>query len=186
MVAGDAALQAEVLFEVAAHALAEELFPAVAVFGKCGIGVLFLERDDVWVGLLVAVVDAGGGGVEEALDALFAGRHEHVRVGQHAQHAEGFVVFDEAHAAHVGGKLEDDVSACGSLEAAVLVLQVEGEVFYAVRYLIPLVEGLDIDRADDFDAVVEQALDQMAADKAAGAADYGFFSLELHSKGGLL
>ena len=49
------------------------------------------------------------------------------------QHAEGFVVFDEAHAAHVGGELEDDVGACGGLAAVVLVLQVEREVLDVVE-----------------------------------------------------
>ena len=42
--AGHARLEAEVLAEVAAHALAEELLPAVAVFRHRGIGVGFLER----------------------------------------------------------------------------------------------------------------------------------------------
>ena len=147
--AGDAALEAVVLFEVAAHALGEELLPAVAVFGQGGIGVGFLEGDDVGVGLLVGVVDAGGGGVEEALDAFVAGGHEHVGVDEHAEHAEGFVVFDEAHAAHVGGELEDDVGAFGGLEAVVLVLEVEREVFDVLGDLVPLVERLDVDGADD-------------------------------------
>src|ERR1700730_12975105 len=43
----DAALQAKILFENPTHALTEKLFPAVAVFRKGRIGVLFLYGDDV-------------------------------------------------------------------------------------------------------------------------------------------
>ncbi len=181
VVAGDAGLDAVVLFEVAAHALGEELLPAVAVFGQRGVGVRFLEGDDVGVGLLFGVVDAGGGGVEETLDTLVAGGHEHVGVGEDAQHAKGFVVLDEAHAAHVGSELEDDFGACGGPEAALFVLEIEGEAFYVIGYLVPLVQGFDVDGADDFDAVAEQALHKMAAYETTGAADYCLLSFELHS-----
>jgi len=40
---GDPRLHAIILMEVAAHALAEELFPSVAVFAERGIGILFFE-----------------------------------------------------------------------------------------------------------------------------------------------
>ena len=49
VVARDAGGEAEVLAEVAAHALAEQLLPAVAVLRHGGVGVLFLERGDVGV-----------------------------------------------------------------------------------------------------------------------------------------
>ena len=42
-----ARIQAEVLAEVPAHALGEQLFPAVAVFGQRGIGVLFFQEGGV-------------------------------------------------------------------------------------------------------------------------------------------
>jgi hypothetical protein len=109
-----------------------------------------------------------------------------VGVGEDAQHAEGFVVFDEAHAAHVGSELEDDVSACRGFEAAVLVLKVKGEAFDVSGDLVPLVEGLDVDGADDIDAVAEQALNEVAADETTATADYCLFSFELHSGDGLL
>ena len=47
VIAGDAGLQAEVLAEVAAHALAEQLLPAVAVLGHGRIGVALLQRHDI-------------------------------------------------------------------------------------------------------------------------------------------
>ena len=70
---------------------------------------------------------------------------------------------------------------CGGLEAALFVLEIEGEVFYVIGYLVPLVQGLDVDGADDFDAVAEQALHKMAAYETTGAADYCLLSFELHS-----
>jgi hypothetical protein len=181
VIAGDAGLETIVFFEVAAHALGKEFLPAVAVFRECRVGVLFLERDDVGVGLLFGVVDAGGGGVEEALDTFVACGHDHVGVGENAQHAEGLVVFDEAHAAHVGGKLEDDIGARGRLEAAVFILEVELEAFDVFGDLVPLVEGFDIDGAYHLNAIVQQTLHEMAADKSAGTTDDCFLSFELHS-----
>ena len=53
VVARDPGRDAVVLAEVAAHALAEQLLPAVAVLRHRRIGVLFLERGDVGAGLLV-------------------------------------------------------------------------------------------------------------------------------------
>ena len=66
---------------------------------------------------------------------------------------------------------------------AFLGLEIEGEAFYVVGYLVPLVEGFDVDGADDFDAVAEQALHEMTADKSTGAADDCFLSFEVHSGG---
>jgi hypothetical protein len=54
----DSALDTEVFFEVSAHAFAEQFFPAIAIFGRCGIGVFLLQRDDIRVSLLLAVVNA--------------------------------------------------------------------------------------------------------------------------------
>ena len=62
-----------------------------------------------------------------------------------------------------------------------LVLEVEGEAFDVIGDLVPLVQGFDVDGADDLDAVAEQALHKMAADESTGAADYCLFSFELHS-----
>ena len=103
-------------------------------------------------------------------------------VDEHAQHAEGFVVFDEAHAAHVGGELEDGGDAFGGAVAGVLVLEVEDEILDAVSDLIPVVERLLVDAADDLDPIGKEVLDQMATDEAARAADGHFLTLEIHSE----
>ena len=44
VVAGDAGLEPEVLAEMAAHPLAEQLLPAVAVLGHRRVGVLLAQR----------------------------------------------------------------------------------------------------------------------------------------------
>ncbi len=180
VIAGDAGDEAEIFAEMAAHAFAEELFPAVAVFGQGGIGVLFLQGGDVFVALLVGVVDAGAGGVEIALDAVFLGGHAEVRVDQHAEHAEGAVVFDEAHAAHVGGEVIDDFGALERFIASGFFLEIELEVFDVGEFLIPLVEGFDVDGADVGVALGEEVGHEMTADETAGAADDNFVSRISH------
>ena len=69
VVAGDLVLNARVLAEVAAHPLGEQLLPAVPVLGVGRVGVGFLERDDVCVGLESEWVHAGRRGEEVSLDA---------------------------------------------------------------------------------------------------------------------
>src|SRR5690606_5240563 len=80
VVAGDPGGAREVLGEVPAHPLGEQLLPAVAVLGHGRVGVLLGEPVDVRPVLLAGGVDAGGGGVEVALDPLVPGRHQQVRV----------------------------------------------------------------------------------------------------------
>ena len=107
-IAGDAGLEAEVFAEMATHPFAEQLLPAVAVLAVGRIGVGFLEGGDVGVALLVGVIDAGGGGIEEALDAggSRAAMHQ-MGVDENREHAKGAIVFDEAHPAHVGRQIID-------------------------------------------------------------------------------
>src|SRR5206468_775124 len=95
---GDTGGNFPVFTEVPAHALGKEFFPAVAVFGQSGVGVLFLQIDvRCFAGLFFAVVDTRGRGVEESLDATeLTGGQEQVRVDQHADHAQALVIFDEA------------------------------------------------------------------------------------------
>ena len=123
--------------------------------------------------LLVAVVDAGGGGVEEPLDAGLARRQQQVRVDQHGEHAQGLVVLDEAHAAHVGGEVVDRARALDGVHGRRRCRsQVGDEVLDAVGALVPLVERLDVDGADLGMAALLQGADEMAADEAAAAGDH--------------
>ena len=61
VVTSDAGLDAKVLAEMAAHALAEKLFPAVAVLWHRGISIRLDQRRMVWIALLFGVVNAGAG-----------------------------------------------------------------------------------------------------------------------------
>ena len=171
VVAGVAGVEAEVFAEVAAHALAEEFFPAVAVFWHGGVGVGFFEAGVGGVGLFFAVIDAGAGGVEELVDAVVAGGHEHVGVDEDAEHAEGFVVFDEAHAAHVGGEVVDDFGVFADELAGVDALDVHDEVFDVSVELIPVVEGFLVDGADVGVSLLLEEFDEVAADESAGSGD---------------
>jgi len=117
--------QAKIFFEVPAHAFAEKLFPAVAVFRHRWVRIAFLQRDNVLVDLLVAVVHARRRRIEKALHTLLLRSLQHVRIGQHAQHAQRFIVFDKAHAAHICGKLIDQIDAFNCLLAIRAILQIE-------------------------------------------------------------
>ncbi len=180
VVARDAADETVVLFKVPAHALGEELLPTVAILGQRRIGILFLQGDDVRIGLLFAVVHASGGGKEEALDARFPRGHQHVRVRQHTQHAKSLVVFDKAHAAHVRGKLKNDIRVVGSGLAVRAVAQIERKVLNPLGGLVPLVQRLDIHSTNDIDALREQILNQMPTDEATRAAHHYLFIFQLH------
>ncbi len=171
VVAGDAAAQSEVLVEVAAHPLAEELLPAVAVLRQGGIRVLFGQAVVRRVGLLRRVVDARGRREEEALCPRVASGHQQVRVDERAEHAEGLVVLDEAHAAHVGREVVDARAARDRRCAGVDSAQVENHGLHAVVNLVPVVERLDVDRDDRVRARILEVLDEVAADEAARTRD---------------
>src|SRR5690606_15715739 len=125
---------------------------------------------DVLTLLLLRVVDACRGGVEESLDAGVTGREKHVRADEHAEHARGLVRFDEPHAAHVRGEIVDLVRPLARLAAGSQVIEIELQVFNVVEHLIPLVEGLDVDRSNGEALFTEMAY-QPAADEAASAGD---------------
>src|SRR6185437_1244503 len=91
----DAALDTEVFFEVTAHALAEELFPTVTVLWQGRIRVFFLQRDDIRISLLLGIVNAGGGRIKKALYPTIPCCEQHMRIGEHAEHTQGPIVFDK-------------------------------------------------------------------------------------------
>ena len=67
------------------------------------------------------------------------GGHQHVRVDQHRQHAQGLVVLDEAHAAHVGGEVVDVADVLADLDADIKFLKVADDVFRTVGTEVPIV-----------------------------------------------
>ncbi len=91
-------------------------------------------------------------------------------VDEHREHAGGLVVLDEAHAAHVGGEVEDLLDAVDRGPAGAELAQVEDEVLGAGVHLVPLAERLDVGRAD-LVAAAQQVGDQPSADESATAGD---------------
>ncbi len=95
--------------------------------------------------------------------------------GQHAKHAKGFVVFDKAHATHVGGEIKNDCGVPDSFGAVGETLKVQYSIFYVVRGLVPLAKRFLIYRTDHIDAICQQVFNEMTADKSTGAANHDFF-----------
>src|SRR6516162_9199755 len=93
-----------------------------------------------------------------------------MRVYKHAQHAESLVVFYESHPAHVGGKLEDGLRTVRCAMAAIFVLEIRNHVFYFWKDLVPLIQGLHIDCANDIDPFFKEASHEMPSDKSSAAA----------------
>ena len=77
-----------------------------------------------------------------------AGRHQHVRVDEDAEHAEAFVELDESHAAHVGGEIVNPVAAIAGLNVGILLLEIQGVVVGIRESLIPLPLRFLVHRAD--------------------------------------
>ena len=119
--------------------------------------------------LLVGVVDARAGRIEEAIDFVVDGCLQQVRVDQHGEHAQSFVVFDEAHAAHVGGEVVDIADAAARFLAFVAEIEIGLDVLDVVEHLVPLVERFDVDAANPLDALLAQLRDQMSANEPAAA-----------------
>ena len=99
-----------------------------------------------------------------------AGSHQHVRVNQHAQHAEPLVPLDEAHATHVRRQIINPVAAVYRLDAGRLLFQIQHQIFRFGKPLIPLPQRLFVRRAD-FVPLLKQGLDEVASDKSAGPGD---------------
>jgi hypothetical protein len=169
----DARPQSVVFAEVAAHPFREQFLPAIPVFRHGGVGVFFLERNDVFVHLLLSVVNAGAAGVEEPFHAFLLSRLQQVSVDQHRQHAEGLIIFDEPHAAHVGGEVVDVVHAATSFVASFPFLEVGDDVLGFVEHLIPLVNRLHVDAANLM-PVLQQSSRQVTANETAAAGDEDF------------
>ena len=69
-------------------------------------------------------------------------------VDQDREHAQGLIVFDEAHASHIGREIVNVVRAPGCALTVFQKVEVERKVLDIVETLIPLTERLDIDSAD--------------------------------------
>jgi hypothetical protein len=73
---------------------------------------------------------------------------QHVRVGEDREHAKRLVVLDEPHAPHVGRELEHLARALADLVALGTELQVGHDVLGVAVHLVPLLQRLDVHRAN--------------------------------------
>jgi hypothetical protein len=96
-----------------------------------------------------------------------------VRIDEHGQHAQRFVLLDEAHAAHVRGKIVDFVGALSGAIAVFFEIQIEGEIFDVVEALIPFGEGLSVNRSNMFVSLSAKLRDEMTAYESTRTGDYG-------------
>src|ERR1700678_117364 len=104
---------------------------------------------------------------------------QHVRVDQDGQHAQGFVVLDEAHAAHVGREVVNLVHALRGDFTIRFFVEIEGEILDVAKALIPLVDRLNVDCANISVALVAERRDEMATNKTAGSRnDYSLLCIQ--------
>jgi hypothetical protein len=95
-------------------------------------------------------------------------------VDQDAYHTERFVVFDEAHPAHVGGEIVDKIDIFDRAFAAFFVAEIELQIFRLGKHLKPFLKRFHIDRADLF-PLTKQIGHKMTANETPAAANYDFF-----------
>src|SRR5437899_2835262 len=96
-----------------------------------------------------------------------------MRVNQHADHAKGFVIFDEAHAAHISRKIVDDIRIAHRSFADLFFLEIEPLIFHRRKKLKPFIDWLYI-HGPNICALTNKVRYQMAADESTGATDYRF------------
>ena len=170
--------------------LRHQLLQTVGILRLCGPGIVLLEAGGAIEGLvelLVLGVDAGGGGVPEALDTGRTRRLRHVerdhrRVVQDAR----VVGLDEAHAAHVGGEVEAPLHALARLLAGVGKSEVEVDELVAEHVLRHVLVLLPVHRAHPVPLLLE-TLGEVRADEASctGNEDLGAL-FEVLGEAGLL
>src|SRR6266576_1519256 len=92
-------------------------------------------------------------------------------VDQHRKHAQRAVVFNEAHSAHVRGKIVNSARTLDRILTRVLVAKIELKVFGLWRQLIPIIQRLHVHGANRRMTLTQQISNQVAADKAAATAN---------------
>ena len=96
---------------------------------------------------------------------------QHVRVDQHRQHAQGLVVLDEAHAAHVGGQVVDRAGASGGGPARLQQREVATTWFSTSGVWYHSASGFTSTARILLWPPAPAAANQVTADEATGAGD---------------
>jgi hypothetical protein len=103
-----------------------------------------------------------------------------MRVNEHREHAQGAIVLDEAHPAHIGGQIIDNASVLERDFAGFAPLQVQDQILDPGGDLIPVGEGFNVNGTKVGMALPFKVGDQMTANKAATATNYDF--VRFHNK----
>src|SRR5579872_1011545 len=161
--ADDARLEFVIAVVVAAKLFGEELLPTVARLGIGGIGVLFLQRNEIGRLLLVLRVNASRRGEEELLHAILLARLEHVRVDENVVLGDiGQERRDVTDAAHIGREVVDLIDPLGRREAVFPHAQVQNlEVISSRGFVLGM---LNVDPTYPV-AIRLQTLDEMMTDE---------------------
>ena len=106
---------------------------------------------------------------KKLLAAMLQRGLQQMSIDQHGQHAEGFVGLDETHAAHVSREIVELVRGGGRDLAVFPQIQIQLQIFDIVEALIPLVERLNVNRANAAVSLAAEGRDQMSTDEPARA-----------------
>gem|GEM_PF-3927738 len=152
------------------------------VFGKRRVGIFFFQGRSFEGLLLVSVVNASRRSIEKSFRAkLFCGHHQ-MRVDENRQHTKGFVVFDEAHPAHVGGEVVNDLRPVERSFASVELLQIKLKIFHLGKMLVPFGKWFEIDRTNVLMTLAAQLRNQMAANKTSRSANNDFLCIHIRAR----
>jgi hypothetical protein len=124
VVTSDPCDEPEILCEVTAHSFREQLLPSITILGHGGVGVGLSQSDHIRAILLSSRVYARRRRVEIPLYVGVSRSEQHVGIDQDGKHAEGLVVLDEAHTAHIGCQIEDKPCVLHGLLASVTVRKI--------------------------------------------------------------
>jgi len=96
---------------------------------------------------------------------------------QHAEHAQGPVGLDEAHAAHVGRKIVNRTTTCDGFLASFFSLKIKHQVLDVIKLLIPFSQGPVINGPNVRMSLPAKISDQVAPNKTAPTTNNNFFRI---------
>src|SRR5579863_1481834 len=88
-----------------------------------------------------------------------------MRIDENGEHAKGFVLFNEPHAAHVGSEIVNLLDPLTNSVARRLILQISDNVFRLRGAIKPVFEPFPVDSPDG-NALLDKITHQLTADKA--------------------
>ena len=167
--ARDARLQSILFVVVHSESLDDQLLPTVCILRVRGIGILFLERDNVGLHLTVFGIDTRGRCEQKTVHAVYVSCFKAMDVHEQVVVQDLRVVGgNKPHSSHVGRQGIDLIHTARGLQAIIPAPQVEQLEFVSVLWAELRV--LDVHSAYPV-ARFLQVCDQMMADETTGTGD---------------